>query len=104
MTCIHAIGSVNRDMLLTYEEIQRLGKDGVNALVDYIKTCPGGSRVKTLSREDYLALTNYKKSLFLHVGGRIKHPEMTRAEFDKMTPRRKANFIRDGGTLTKEEK
>ena len=91
-------------MLLTYDEIQKLGRDGVNQLVEYIKTSSGGSRVKTLSRDDYLALTNYKKSLFLHVGGKIRYPEMTRAEFDKLTPRGKTTFISEGGKLTKEEK
>jgi len=86
-------------MLLSYDELKRLGPDGVNRLVDYIRTSSPGSRVKNLSQEDYLALTNYQKSLFLHMGGTVKHPEMSREEFDKLSPRDKTQHIRKGGIV-----
>ena len=86
-------------MLLSYDELKRLGPEGVNRLIDYIKTCPG-SRVKNLTREDYLALTNYQKSLFLHMGGTVKHPEMSREDFDKLSPRQKSEFVKKGGIVT----
>ena len=86
-------------MLLTYAEIQRLGHDGVNRLIEYIKTCPG-SRVKTLSVADYQALTNYQKSLYLHAGGKIRREEKSREDFDKLSPREKTQFIRKGGIVT----
>jgi hypothetical protein len=86
-------------MLLTYDELKRLGPSGVNKLISYIKTCSPGSRVKSLSREDYLALTNYQKSLFIHMGGEIKHEKISREAFDKMSPRQKAEFVKQGGKL-----
>jgi hypothetical protein len=88
----------NSRVLLSYDEIKRLGPEGVNRLIDYIKTCPG-SRVKNLSREDYLVLSNYQKSLFLHMGGTVKRPEMSREDFDKLEAREKTQFIRKGGIV-----
>jgi hypothetical protein len=96
--CQTFLGVVKFGMLLSYEELRRLGHDGVNRLIDYIKTCPG-ARVKSLSQEEFGTLTNYQKSLFLHTGGSVKHKKISRAEFDKMSPRKKAEFMKKGGKL-----
>jgi hypothetical protein len=83
--------------IISLKEAAKLVEAGqVDALLRAIRKMPGKSAL-TLSVAEYRALTSFQKGLFLHKGGGLKRPSLTRAEFDQLTLRRKANFIRDGG-------
>jgi hypothetical protein len=95
---------MRNDPVISLSQVAKLHERGqVDELIKAISRMGGKSEL-TLSVGEYRALTNFQKGMFLHKGGGLKRPSMTRAEFDHMTPRQKTNFIRDGGKLTEELK
>jgi hypothetical protein len=89
-------GTSDKPFTLTYDQWKRLGDDGLQEICDYIKTAPGKARL-TLTVAEWRVLSNWSKAMFLHKGGRVNRPRKTRAEFDQLTPREKANFINQEG-------
>jgi hypothetical protein len=51
--------------LLTFEEWSRLGPDGIDEIVRYIKRAAPGKSVLSLSVSEYRALSNFSKAIQL---------------------------------------
>jgi len=82
---------------ISFSEAAKLDQGQVSELVRSIRKMPGKSL--SLSVAEYRALTNFQKGMWLHKGGRIQRPSMTRADFDQLTAGRKMKFIKQGGKL-----
>jgi hypothetical protein len=79
----------------------------VDGLCEYIRRWPKPATKawcgpKSLTRDEYLALKSVDRALFLHNGGTIRHEQISRATFDKKSPRQKSEFVKSGGRLKNE--
>jgi hypothetical protein len=81
--------------VISLSEAAKLDQGQVAEFVKSISKMPGKSL--TLSVAEYRVLTNFQKSMFLHKGGKLSRPKMTRAAFDQLTPGQKLNFVKNQG-------
>jgi hypothetical protein len=83
--------------VLSLTDCEKLDQAQVAELVKSIRQMPGKSL--TLSVAEYRALTNFSKGMFLHKGGRVTRRTMAREAFEKLTPRSRMEFMKQGGKL-----